>query len=91
MPRITRRQAQEGVGGMIASMRPGRNAPDNASGLALVGERGPASMRPGRNAPDNHRLRGGPGERAAASMRPGRNAPDNAPTISISKSSRMLQ
>ena len=77
MPRITRERAREMLESYCASMRPGRNAPDNR--LARGGRPlpSPASMRPGRNAPDN---RGRPPRRHgddAASMRPGRNAPDN--------------
>ena len=36
-----------------ASMRPGRNAPDNAADDRVVESPLDASMRPGRNAPDN--------------------------------------
>ena len=53
MPRITRERAREMLESYCASMRPGRNAPDNR--LARGGRPlpSPASMRPGRNAPDN--------------------------------------
>ena len=53
MPRITMRPGDRSPGRVVASMRPGRNAPDN---LVLGDRRDPeaeASMRPGRNAPDN--------------------------------------
>ena len=54
MPRITLRLPTRAWTDIWASMRPGRNAPDNPEGRV----RGPlqrmASMRPGRNAPDNH-------------------------------------
>ena len=55
MPRITTMTSHgHGLhGSPVASMRPGRNAPDNVQeeceGEGEVG----ASMRPGRNAPDN--------------------------------------
>ena len=38
-----------------ASMRPGRNAPDNETPKGIPGFDDAASMRPGRNAPDNQR------------------------------------
>ena len=85
MPRITVLRGPAAGGDDSASMRPGRNAPDNR----VEAERGPhlelvASMRPGRNAPDNPprgraRLAGHP----PASMRPGRNAPDNLPSSPV--------
>ena len=77
MPRITGDQ----FGGLffciLASMRPGRNAPDNVVAPHLEDVELAASMRPGRNAPDNlYEAVDSAGE-SRASMRPGRNAPDN--------------
>ena len=61
-----------------ASMRPGRNAPDNTGIIGEAPMKGLASMRPGRNAPDNAANPPVPRRGIArASMRPGRNAPDN--------------
>ena len=63
---------------VLASMRPGRFAPDNVVGDVVVGDEEVASMRPGRFAPDNRAVF--PfllGEVDHASMRPGRFAPDN--------------
>ena len=53
MPRITEECTPGSLDVENASMRPGRNAPDNrADSRRRSGERR-ASMRPGRNAPDN--------------------------------------
>ena len=78
MPRITAPAHQVPEQRPVASMRPGRNAPDNA-GLADGQQRAldAASMRPGRNAPDNGPAPAAPPTFPRASMRPGRNAPDN--------------
>ena len=85
MPRITRRfPCGRRAGGGPASMRPGRNAPDNDGAASAVVVVRVASMRPGRNAPDNNC--GGPHkltDRGRASMRPGRNAPDNMPDLNV--------
>ena len=78
MPRITRAGDQGGFRYDLASMRPGRNAPDNAEVDASVIVEIFASMRPGRNAPDNGIVRFADPRAAFASMRPGRNAPDNS-------------
>ena len=53
MPRRTQRARPARRVGHRASMRPGRNAPENGAGDdgADAGDR--ASMRPGRNAPEN--------------------------------------
>ena len=53
MPRITRIAAGCAAFQLNASMRPGRNAPDNGDAQAAEVVDVPASMRPGRNAPDN--------------------------------------
>ena len=54
MPRITKRVFQNRPRDRGASMRPGRNAPDNVdASIAAPAGTPSASMRPGRNAPDN--------------------------------------
>ena len=77
MPRITRHEGLIGPARFAASMRPGRNAPDNVEIFPLRFRRLDASMRPGRNAPDNRRESQKHHRSGFASMRPGRNAPDN--------------
>ena len=58
MPRITGGDRGRALAARAASMRPGRNAPDNPVGEVGAERRGGASMRPGRNAPDNESLHG---------------------------------
>ena len=53
MPRITSGLIAAIYAQVAASMRPGRNAPDNLDRVRLRRAAVPASMRPGRNAPDN--------------------------------------
>ena len=53
MPRITGVRDAQRAAARQASMRPGRNAPDNVLRGGEVRPDAPASMRPGRNAPDN--------------------------------------
>ena len=53
MPRITLRSPVLYEAIRDASMRPGRNAPDNPVLLGYQARWIAASMRPGRNAPDN--------------------------------------
>ena len=53
MPRITGQRRLRLDVGRQASMRPGRNAPDNLGVARDRTDAALASMRPGRNAPDN--------------------------------------
>ena len=53
MPRITLQPRRLDAQTFLASMRPGRNAPDNRTASAPTLAIAKASMRPGRNAPDN--------------------------------------
>ena len=81
MPRITCHPPQQPEAEIVASMRPGRNAPDNFSGSTSDQSAAAASMRPGRNAPDNTRRVVTEDGDHRASMRPGRNAPDNRRSV----------
>ena len=67
MPRITLYEAVDSADESRASMRPGRNAPDNAGNACARPGRHAASMRPGRNAPDN-RFAAGDRVRAVAEL-----------------------
>ena len=53
MPRITADLRGHRLQPPVASMRPGRNAPDNVDLVRGLMRPALASMRPGRNAPDN--------------------------------------
>ena len=78
MPRITVPMRNPLLDTLWASMRPGRNAPDNDLVTHVFLRHVNASMRPGRNAPDNvSRVSREFCYTCVASMRPGRNAPDN--------------
>ena len=77
MPRITLIRRVRILRNGKASMRPGRNAPDNEGRAGVSQPDDLASMRPGRNAPDNRAARLAARISGIASMRPGRNAPDN--------------
>ena len=84
MPRITRTSFPPKAETETASMRPGRNAPDNMRRRGFNIVKAKASMRPGRNAPDNEIAKYCDEEVDGASMRPGRNAPDNLENFSSS-------